>query len=60
MPEPLRAYATHQPVSEVADAVRAMLLGGPKASHVLQALVWSLAIAILFGALAVRRYRKAA
>jgi ABC-2 type transport system permease protein/oleandomycin transport system permease protein len=59
MPEPLRAYATHQPVSEVADAVRALLLGGPTASHVLQALAWSLGIAAVFGALAVQRYRKA-
>jgi ABC-2 type transport system permease protein/oleandomycin transport system permease protein len=59
MPEPLRAYATHQPVSEVADAVRALLLGGPTASHVLQALAWSLGITVVFGALAVQRYRKA-
>ena len=44
MPEPLRSYATHQPVSEVADAVRVLLLGGPAASHVLQALAWSLGI----------------
>jgi ABC-2 type transport system permease protein/oleandomycin transport system permease protein len=60
MPEPLRAYATHQPVSEVADAVRALLLGGPAASHVLQALAWSLGITAAFGALAVQRYRKTA
>ena len=60
MPEPLRSYATHQPVSEVADAVRVLLLGGPAASHVLQALAWSLGITVVFGALAVQRYRKAA
>jgi ABC-2 type transport system permease protein/oleandomycin transport system permease protein len=59
MPEPLRTYAVHQPVSQVADALRALLLGGPTASHVLQALAWSLGIAILFGTLAVDRYRKA-
>jgi ABC-2 type transport system permease protein/oleandomycin transport system permease protein len=60
MPEPLRAYATHQPVSEVTDAVRALLLGGPTSSHVLQALGWSIGIAVVLGALAVQRYRKAA
>jgi ABC-2 type transport system permease protein/oleandomycin transport system permease protein len=60
MPEPLRAYATHQPVSQVADAVRALLLGGPTSAHVLQALAWSLGIAVVFGALAVHRYRRAA
>jgi ABC-2 type transport system permease protein/oleandomycin transport system permease protein len=59
MPEPLRAYATHQPVSEVTDAVRALLLGGPTSTHVLQALAWSLGITAVFGALAIRSYRRA-
>jgi ABC-2 type transport system permease protein/oleandomycin transport system permease protein len=60
MPQPLHAYAAHQPVSAVADAVRALLLGGPNATRLLTALAWSLAIAVVFGALAVQRYRKAA
>jgi ABC-2 type transport system permease protein/oleandomycin transport system permease protein len=59
MPEPLRAYAIHQPVSAVADAVRALLLGGPTASPLIKALGWTLGIAAVFGALAVHRYRKA-
>ena len=59
MPQPLHAYAAHQPVSAVADAVRALLLGGPTISRVLTAVVWSLGITLVFGALAVRRYRKA-
>jgi ABC-2 type transport system permease protein/oleandomycin transport system permease protein len=60
MPEPLRSYAIHQPVSVVADAVRALLLGGPAGSPVIRAIAWSLGIAFVFGALAVKRYRKAA
>ena len=60
MPQPLHAYASHQPVSAVADAVRALLLGGPNTSRVLTAVAWSLGITFVFGMLAVRRYRKAA
>jgi ABC-2 type transport system permease protein/oleandomycin transport system permease protein len=60
MPEPLRSYAIHQPVSVVADAVRALLLGGPTTSPVIRAIAWSLGIAFVFGTLAVQRYRKAA
>ena len=58
MPQPLHGYAAHQPVSAVANAVRALLLGGPTASRVLTALAWSIGITTVFGALAVRRYRK--
>jgi ABC-2 type transport system permease protein/oleandomycin transport system permease protein len=29
MPGPLRAFAEHQPVTAVVDAVRALVLGGP-------------------------------
>ena len=58
MPQPLHAYAAHQPVSAVADAVRALLLGAPTASRMLTALAWSLGIALVFGTLAVRQYRK--
>ena len=58
MPQPLQAYAAHQPVSAVADAARALLLGGPTVSVVMTALAWSLALMLLFGVLAVRRYRR--
>jgi ABC-2 type transport system permease protein/oleandomycin transport system permease protein len=59
MPQPLMAYAQHQPVSATANAVRALLQGGPAGSAVLTALTWSLGIIAVFGSLAVHRYRKA-
>jgi ABC-2 type transport system permease protein len=57
MPQPLMTYAEHQPVSATADAVRALLLGGPTEPHVLTALAWSLGIVTVVGPIAVHRYR---
>ena len=58
MPSWLQAFAEHQPVSVTAEAVRALTLGGPAASLVMQALAWDLAILIVFGFLSVRLYRR--
>lgn len=60
MPGPLRAYANHEPVSAVITAVRALTHGGPTAEHVIVALAWIVAITVVFAALAVNRYRRAA
>jgi ABC transporter DrrB family efflux protein len=59
MPSWLQGFAAHQPVSVTASAVRALVLGGPAASYVLQSLTWSAGILLLFAPLAVRRYRRA-
>lgn len=59
MPGPLRAFAEHQPVTAVVDAVRALVLGGPTAGPVLTSLAWSLGILAVAVPLAVRRYRRA-
>jgi ABC transporter DrrB family efflux protein len=59
MPSWLQGFAAHQPVSVTASAVRALVLGGPAASYVLQSLAWSAGILLLFAPLAVRRYRRA-
>ncbi len=58
MPGWLQAFAKRQPVSVVVNAVRALTLGGPTASHVVQALAWIVAIVALFAPLAVMRYRR--
>lgn len=60
MPGPLRAYAEHQPVTATADAVRALVIGGPTTGKVIIAVGWCTAITAVFAALAVRRYRQAA
>jgi ABC-2 type transport system permease protein len=58
MPGWLQGFAEHQPVSVTASAVRALVLGGPTASYVLQSLAWIAGILIVFAPLAVRRYRR--
>jgi len=58
MPHWLRVFASHQPVSVTASAVRALVLGGPTTSYVLQSIVWSAGILVVFAPIAVRRYRK--
>jgi ABC transporter DrrB family efflux protein len=60
MPGPLRAYASHQPVTATISAVRALVLGGPTAERVIVALAWTLGITVVFALLATARYRRAA
>lgn len=60
MPGWLQVWAENQPVSVTVDAVRALSLGGPASTHVLQSLAWSAAIIAVFAPLAVRRYRRVA
>ncbi|MBM3945425.1 MAG: ABC transporter permease [SAR202 cluster bacterium] len=57
MPDWLRIYADHQPVSITVDAVRALTLGGPTASKVLYSIAWSLGILAVAVPLAIWRYR---
>ncbi|MBA3430034.1 MAG: ABC transporter permease [Actinobacteria bacterium] len=59
MPGWLQTFAEHQPVSVTASAIRALVLGGPTTSYVLQSIAWSIGIVAVFGPLAVARYRKA-
>jgi ABC transporter DrrB family efflux protein len=59
MPTWLQGFAEHQPVSVTASAVRALVLGGPTTSYVLQSLGWCVAILVVFMPLAVARYRRA-
>jgi len=58
MPGWLQVFAAHQPVSVTASAVRALVLGGPTTSYVLQSLAWCLGILLIAAPIAVHRYRK--
>ena len=60
MPGWLQPFAEHQPLSVVVSASRDLVLGGPTAAHVLQALAWCAVILAVAAPLAVRRYRRAA
>jgi ABC transporter DrrB family efflux protein len=69
MPSWLRAFADHQPVTTVINAVRALTIGDVSdaqraqlfagqgtTSLIIQSLLWALGIGLVFGLLAVRRY----
>src|SRR5215472_7992573 len=60
LPGPLRAYADHQPLTATVNTIRPLLLGGPTASHAIEATIWCLGIVVVFAPLAVLRYRRAA
>jgi hypothetical protein len=46
-------------VSVTAAACRALVIGGPTTSYMLQSLAWCAAILLAFAPVAVRRYRRA-
>jgi ABC-2 type transport system permease protein/oleandomycin transport system permease protein len=57
MPDWLQGFARHQPVSVTASAVRALVLGGPTASYVWQAVGWFAVIVAVFAPVGAWRYR---
>ena len=59
MPSWLQVWANHQPVSITVNAVRALMIGGPTATPVIQSLAWSVGLIAVFAPMAVRRYRRA-
>jgi len=63
MPGWLQAFAIHQPVSQVIDATRELMLGGHSKlwsmSNVWQSLAWSVGLLVVLVPLAVWRYRRA-
>jgi ABC-2 type transport system permease protein len=66
MPEGLRWIATNQPVTHMIDAVRTLtggaqaeaMLGHPASYYVLRSLLWSAIIVVVFGSIAIARYRR--
>lgn len=59
MPSWLQTFATHQPVSAIVAAARALALGGPTATHVATALIWIIGLLVGFAALATMRLHRA-
>lgn len=59
MPGWLQPFAEHQPVSVTASAARALTLGTPATSYLLQSLAWIAGILLVFIPIAVWRYRRA-
>jgi ABC-2 type transport system permease protein/oleandomycin transport system permease protein len=60
MPSALQWFAEINPFTVVVDAMRALWLGAPAGNYVWGAVVWSVAIIVIFAPLAVSRYRRAA
>jgi ABC transporter DrrB family efflux protein len=60
MPGWMQAFANHQPVTYVVNAMRSMALGGPIAADLWRSIAWIAGIFIVFVPLSVRAYRRAA
>lgn len=58
MPGWLQAWVKVNPVTQLVDAVRGLMLGGEVASPVLQSVAWAVGITVVFAPLAVRAYRR--
>jgi ABC-2 type transport system permease protein/oleandomycin transport system permease protein len=58
MPSWLRAFAEHQPITKVANAVRGLSLGTASTRDVVVALLWIVGMLVVFAPLATWRYRK--
>jgi ABC-2 type transport system permease protein/oleandomycin transport system permease protein len=57
MPGWLQVFANNQPVSQIVNAVRALMLGGPTSAPVLHAVLWVVGLVAMFVPMAVLRYR---
>jgi ABC transporter DrrB family efflux protein len=57
MPTWLQGFATYQPFSVTISACRALMIGGPTATWVIQSLAWTVGFLILFIPLSSWRYR---
>jgi ABC-2 type transport system permease protein/oleandomycin transport system permease protein len=57
MPSWLQGFATYQPVSVTVSACRALMIGGPTASWVIQSVAWTIGFLVILIPLAVHRYR---
>jgi ABC transporter DrrB family efflux protein len=58
MPGWLQPVAEHNPFTTMVDAARALFVGTPAGHDIWLAIVWSLVITVVFGALAIWRYRR--
>ncbi|MFF4317868.1 ABC transporter permease [Streptomyces sp. NPDC001568] len=57
MPGWLQAWVEVNPVTQLSDAVRGLLLGTPAGRPIMWSLVWAVGIAVVFMPLAMRAYR---
>ena len=60
MPGWLQSFVKVNPISQLVDAVRGLMIGGPVAEHVVWTLAWMAGLLVVFAPLAVRAYRRRA
>ncbi|MBV7248675.1 MULTISPECIES: ABC transporter permease [Streptomyces] len=60
MPGWLQAFTDYNPLSNLADAVRGLMMGGPVANSVWITLAWAAGITLVMAPLAVSKFRKKA
>ena len=62
MPGWLQAFAKHQPVTQVVNATRSLMVGGVlhDSRAVVSAVLWSVGLLVVLAPFAVRKYRKVA
>ncbi|WP_228992923.1 ABC transporter permease [Streptomyces sp. DH8] len=60
MPGWLRTFTDYNPLSNLADAVRGLMMGGPVADAVWVTLAWAAAITLVMAPLAVSKFRRKA
>jgi ABC-2 type transport system permease protein/oleandomycin transport system permease protein len=58
MPSWLQAFAAHQPMTQVVNALRAFILGQPVGSAGWQSLAWGLGVLLIFAPLSVWLYQR--
>src|SRR5215510_955920 len=58
MPPVVRAFAEHQPVTSIVDAIRALLSGQPVGSDIWIAVAWCIGITLVAYVFAMRVYKK--
>jgi ABC-2 type transport system permease protein/oleandomycin transport system permease protein len=59
MPYWLQKFAEHNPVTIMVDAVRALFIGTPAGNDIWLAVLWSVALIVVFAVLSTWRYRRA-
>ena len=58
LPEWLQAWANINPVTHAMDAARALLAGAPTGNSIIQTIIWSAGILIVFCPLAIAAYNR--
>lgn len=58
MPGWLQVFSRNQPVTQVVDATRALMVGGPAAHAVMMSIAWIVGLVVVLAPIAVHRFRR--